>query len=181
MMVVYVCYWFRDKDYGLPLIALILVVQSISGPFFAMGSTSTTTIHAQVMPTVTISPPVNPYIWDQPDLLGIVVTSPPGTSVTIQTPTTPLCVSTDPSTYLITYNANIVGGNGYTIQWYMDGTAQNGQNSPTFTYNWYANANWGTHVVSVALLNTAGGQAAMDSKTINVYPKPIASATVTVA
>jgi hypothetical protein len=63
----------------------------------------------------------------------------------------------------------------------MDGTAQNGQNSPTFTYNWYANANWGTHVVSVALLNTAGGQAAMDSKTINVYPKPIASATVTVA
>jgi hypothetical protein len=179
-MVVGLCYWFRSKDYGLSLIALVLIAQSIVGAV-AMGSTGTTTIHAQAMPTVTISPPVNPYASEiNQTIHSITGTTPPGTSVSIETPMTPLCVSTDPSTYLITYNANIVGGNGYAIQWYMDGIAEEGQNSPIFTYNWYANAKWGTHVVSIALLNTAGSQVAMDSKTINVYPKPIASVTVTV-
>ena len=62
-MVVGVFSWLKGKDYRLLLIALILVVQSISGAF-AMRSTSITTIHAQVMPMVTISPPVNPYVWE---------------------------------------------------------------------------------------------------------------------
>lgn len=56
--------WVKVEHCNLVLIALILMVQSILGAF-AMGSTSsTTTIHAQVMPKVIILSPVNPCIWE---------------------------------------------------------------------------------------------------------------------
>jgi hypothetical protein len=63
MMVEDVCFRVKCKHYSLVMIALILTVPSIVGAF-AVGSTSTTTIHAQIMPKVIILPPVNPYIWE---------------------------------------------------------------------------------------------------------------------
>jgi len=126
--------WIRGKDYIPKLIALILITQSIIGAF-AIGSTNTATIQEQVTPTETISSPDNLYSEEINSISSNIVVKPSSDiSVSIQTPTTSLCVSTDPSTFIMTYKASIVDGNGYTIQWYMDGTAQNGQDCPTFTY-----------------------------------------------
>ena len=182
MMAMRVLSWVRGKGYSLIIIILILITQFIIGAF-AMGSTNTATTQEQVTPPETISPLADPYVREAKLISPSIAVKPSSDiSVTIQNPTTQLCVSTDPSTYIMTYKASIVGGNGYTIQWYMDDTAQSGQNSPTFTYNWYANAKWGTHVVSVALLDSAGVQVAMDSKTITAYPQPaIGNIEVTVA
>lgn len=64
IIVVGVCSWVRNKRCSLVLIALFLMVQSITGAS-AMDSTSaSTTLYALLMPSVIISPNVNPCIWE---------------------------------------------------------------------------------------------------------------------
>jgi hypothetical protein len=114
--------------------------------------------------------------------IGKIVVASPGVTITQTTPSPvppepgTLCVSTDPSTYLITYTANPVGTPS-SFLWSIDQNTL-APDSSTHTVDWHTYT--GHHTVNVEILYGTANQAT-NSISVDVYWKPTASASVHVA